>query len=369
LPPQNHEILRQHLDELLEQPLDPNEGAPITSPIVLITKRSKNTFEHQEINREANLSQYRFCVDFRYLNSQVKHFTYAIPDLQELTESLTQRIPNYITSIDLSSGFFQMNIDSESTKYTAFNTCYGSFKFLRMPMGLSSSPSSFQLLMDKVLRGLTFQSCLCYLDDVLIFSETFSEHIADLQEVFARLRSAGLKMNPKKCAFAQESCIYLGHHISKNRIKPPPERISAIKDYSSPKTVQQLRRVLGLLNWFRKFIPNFSAEAEPLNRLLKKGANFVWSIQQENAFIRLKQLLINSEVLAFPRFDLPFYLSVDTSSKGIGYMLYQKHPDVNSKAEHIRVIRFGSKSLNRWQSSYGPTKLELLGLVTSVMDC
>ena len=175
-------------------------------------------------------------------------------------------------------------------------------------------------------------------------------------------------MNPKKCAFAQESCIYLGHHISKNGIKPPPERISAIKDYSSPKTVQQLRRVLGLLNWFRKFIPNFSAEAEPLNRLLKKGANFVWSNQQENAFIRLKQLLINSEVHAFPRFDLSFYLSVDTSSKGIGYMLYQKHPDVNSKAEHIRVIRFGSKSLNRWQSSYGPTKLELLGLVTSVMD-
>ena len=115
-----------------------------------------------------------------------------------------------------------MNIDSESTKYTAFNTCYGSFKFLRMPMGLSSSPSSFQLLMDKVLRGLTFQSCLCYLDDVLIFSETFSEHIADLQEIFTRLRSAGLKLNPKKCAFAQESCIYLGHHISNNGIKPPP---------------------------------------------------------------------------------------------------------------------------------------------------
>lgn len=226
LPPQKREILRHHLDELLEQgiivPLDPNEDAPITSPIVLVTKRSKNASEHQEINREASLSQYRFCVDFRYLNSQVKHFSYAIPDLQELTESFTQRIPNYITSIDLSSGFFQMNIDSESTKYTAFNTCYGSFKFLRMPMGLSSSPSSFQLLMAKVLRGLTFQSCLCYFDDVLIFSETFSEHIADLQEIFGRLRSAGLKLNPKKCAFAQESCIYLGHHISNNGIKPPP---------------------------------------------------------------------------------------------------------------------------------------------------
>jgi hypothetical protein len=97
-------------------PLDPNEDAPITSSNVLVTKRSKNTSEHKEINREASLRQYRFCVDFRYLNSQVKHFSYAIPDLQELTESLTQRIPNYITSIDLYSGFFEMNIDSENTK-------------------------------------------------------------------------------------------------------------------------------------------------------------------------------------------------------------------------------------------------------------
>ena len=141
LPPQKREILRHYL-ELLEQgiivPLDPNEDAPITSSIVFVTKRSKKTSEHQEISREASLSQYKFCVDFRYLNSQVKHFSYAIPDLQELTESLTQRIPNYITSIELSSGFFQMNIDSESTKYTAFNTCYGSFKLLRMPMELSS---------------------------------------------------------------------------------------------------------------------------------------------------------------------------------------------------------------------------------------
>ena len=372
LPPQKREILRHHLDELLQQgiitPLDPNEDAPISSPIVLVTKRNRKS-ETKSTDRASSLSQYRFCVDFRHLNSQSLNFSYFIPDLQELTESFTQRTPNYITSIDMSSGFFQMNIDKTSTKYTAFNTCFGSIKFLRLPMGLSSSPSTFQLLMDKVLKGLTFRNCLCYLDDVLIFSETFESHLTDLQEIFDRFRSAGLKLNPQKCSFAQQDCVYLGHHISKDGIRPPPDRVTAIKQYPTPKNVQQLRRALGLFNWFRKFMPNFSSEAEPLYKLLKRGVAFVWTNEQDDAFNKLKTLLVESEILAFPRFDLPFYLSVDTSSKGLGYMLYQKHPAKSELESEIKVVRFGSKSLNKWQKSYGPTKLELLGLVTSVVEC
>lgn len=110
-------------------------------------------------------------------------FKYHIPNLDELTESFSQCTPNFITSIDLSSGFFQMSISPDSTRYTAFNTCFGTYKFFRLPMGLSTAPASFQLLMDKVLRRLTFKSCLCYLDDVLICSETFEQHIKDLNDV------------------------------------------------------------------------------------------------------------------------------------------------------------------------------------------
>ena len=102
---------------------------------------------------------------------------------------------------------FQLPIHSDSQRYTAFNTCFGTFKFLRLPMGLSSSPSTFQPLMDKVLHGLTFKVCLCYLDDILIASETFDEHIEDINNVFKRLRDAGLKLGPKKCTFARDSCI------------------------------------------------------------------------------------------------------------------------------------------------------------------
>ncbi|CAC5370110.1 unnamed protein product [Mytilus coruscus] len=140
-------------------------------------------------------------------------------------------------------------------------------------MGLHTAPNSFQLLMDTILRGLTFKSCLCYLDDVLICSETF-EHVY-LQEVFDRFRNAGLKLNPQQCTFANSSAIFLGHHISKEGIRPPPDRVRALNEFPPPQNVKQLRRVLGMFNWFWKFIPYYSSAAEPLTRLLKKSAKFL----------------------------------------------------------------------------------------------
>ena len=241
LPPDKKEALREHLDELLRQniiaPVNESESVPITSPIVLVSKRNKAK-KNSENQQDSYLSQYRFCCDFRYLNSQINDFCYNIPDLQDLTESFSHKTPNYLTSIDLSSGFFQLPIHSDSQRYTAFNTCFGTFKFLRLPMGLSSSPSSFQLLMDKVLHGLTFKICLCYLDDILITSETFDEHIEDINNVFQRLRDAGLKLGPKKCTFARDSCIFLGHLISKNGVQPPPDRITAIQNFPAPQSLR-----------------------------------------------------------------------------------------------------------------------------------
>lgn len=155
-----------------------------------------------------------------------------------------------------------MRIAPESSKYTAFNTCFGTYKFQRLPQGLKTSPNSFQLLMDKILTGLSFRSTLCYLDDVLIFSETFDQHLADLQEVFDRFRSAGLKLSPRKCSFAQNKCVFLGHEISKEGIKPPADRLTAISDYPVPTNAKQLQRYLVLMHWFRKYICSFSATAK-----------------------------------------------------------------------------------------------------------
>ncbi|CAC5404413.1 unnamed protein product [Mytilus coruscus] len=215
LPPDKKEALREHLDELLRQniiaPVSETEDVPIISPIVLVSKQDRN--KKQQENSQKSSAKYRFCCDFRYLNSQVQDFSYFIPDLTELTESFSGKTPNYLASIDLSSGFFQMPVDKDSQKYTAFNTCFGTFKFRRLPMGLSSAPSSFQLL--------TFKVCLCYLDDILIASETFDQHIDDLNTVFGRLKEAGLKLGPKKCSFLHSShAFFLGHLISSKGIQP-----------------------------------------------------------------------------------------------------------------------------------------------------
>ena len=338
---------------------------PITSPIVLVAKRNKPKVDPSNITKEQSLSSYRFCCDFRYLNSQTQDFRYTIPDLQDLTESFAAKTPNFITSLDLTSGFFQMEISSPSQRYTAFNTCYGTFKFLRLPQGLQTSPNSFQLLMDKILHNLTFTCVLCYLDDICIFSETFEQHISDLHEVLSRLQTAGLKLKAKpKCKFAFPECVFLGHSISKAGISPPSDRIELLKDYPVPKNRKELQRALGMFNWFRKYIPNYSVLTGPLHKLLKKGAQYIWSTDCENSFQVLKDSLLSSKALAFPRFDIEFHLAVDTSSRGIGYMLYQIHED-----EKPRIVRFGSKGLSKWQYSYGPTKLELLGVVTSILDC
>ena len=335
LPPYKREVLREHLDNLLKQniiaPVSQSEDLPITSPIVLVSKRRTNKNDKSPL-------EFRFCCDFRHLNSQTQDFKYTIPNLQELTEAFSERTPNYITSLDLSSGFFQMGITPESTRYTAFNTCFDTYKFLRLPMGLKTSPNTFQLLMDKVLHGLKFRSCLCYLDDVLICSETFEQHLSDLKEIFSRFREAGLKLGPKKCKFADNSCIFLRHLISKDGILPPPDRVAAINGYPIPRTVKELRRLIGLFNWFRKFIPNFSAIMSPLTRLLKKGQSFYWGVEQQSTFTDLKHKLTNSDMLSFPNYNLPFRLAVDSSSRGIGYMLYQLDPEDNTQKPYI--IRF-----------------------------
>lgn len=368
--PDKRGVLRTQLTELLNQgivtPVNEKEDIPISSPIVLVSKRRKPDSGKSPTFKEEHLSSYRFCCDFRYLNSQTQPFRYTIPNLQELIESLNVTQPHFITSIDLSSGFFQMGIAKESTKYTAFNTCtcFGTYKFLRLPMGLSTSPNSFQLLMDKLLRGLTYKSVLCYLDDVIVCSNTFDQHLSDLCEVFQRFRDAGLKLNPTKCTLARDQCVFLGHHISKDGIRPPSARLDIIRAYPTPTSQKQLRRAMSLFNWFRKFIHRFSDIAYPLNHLLKKGASFLWTTEHQRAFDNLKSALINSEALAFPDYKLEFRLAVDTSSKGLGYMLYQISPDGTR-----HVVRFGSKGLNRYQQSYGPTKLELLGMVYSVLDC
>lgn len=141
-------------------------------------------------------------------------------------------------------------------------------------MGLKTAPNSFQLLMDKVLKGLTFKSVLCYIDVVIVY-DSFEQHLQDIHEVLGRLESSGLKLNPRKFTFATNKTVFLGHEISRDGIRPPSDRVYSIKNFPIPFTAKEVRCALGLLNWFRKYIPNYSIIASPLHALLKKNVKFV----------------------------------------------------------------------------------------------
>ena len=178
------------------------------------------------------------------------------------------------------------------------------------------------------------------------------QHLIDLQEVFDRLKAAGLKLGPKKCKFARSEREFLGHKISSQGLSPPDDRMKAIMEYPPPKNVRELRRIMGMLTWFQKFIPNFSQTAHPIYKLMKSDVAFVWGPVEQAALDKLKSSLYHSEILAFPRYDLPFRQAVDSSHLGIGYMLYQIHPEEEfpsgtSERERVRVDPFWFKILEK----------------------
>ena len=379
LTPEKKEVLKYQLEHLLEQgiiaPLNEQDDAPIVSPVVLVEKRNVSSkSDNSKCPKEHALTSFRFVVDYRFLNDQIADFKYAIPDMADLTDTFASARPKFISKLDLSSSFHQLKIDEQSQKYTAFSTPFNTYMYKRIPMGLKLSPNIFQMCIDKILANssLSYKTLACYIDDVLLYHSDFDEHLKDLRELLQCLTSAGLKLNPKKCSFAHDECVFLGHKISQAGIEPPADKLDAVRNYPKPKNEKELKRFLSFMGWFRKFINQFSVISFPLAMLLKKGTKFVWSKECDDAFEALKVSLLDSPALSYPRSDVEYVISVDSSSKGIGYVLYYLLPEREShnlsERERVRVIKFGSRTLKSYQRSYSPCKLELLGVTTAVLD-
>ena len=190
---------------------------------------------------------YRFCVDYRLLNSQCIFDAYSLPLINDSLQNLASHGSlKFMSSMDLQQGYMQVEMHPDSKERTAFCSRRGLFQFTRMPFGLRNAPALFQRLMEYVLRGLQFTSCLVYLDDILVFSSSLKAHIHDLECVFDRLRSAGLKLKSSKCFFAKREITYLGHKISAEGIKVDPEKTKAVEEYPVPTNVTETRAYLGL---------------------------------------------------------------------------------------------------------------------------
>ena len=209
-----------------------------------------------------------------------------------------------------------------------------------------------------ILRGLQWKTLLIYLDDIIIISSNTSEHFQRLEEVLDRLREASLKLKPSKCHLLKKDVLFLGHVVGENGIKPNPELIESIKEWKTPQTTRHVQQFLGLANYYRRFIQNFSDIASPLKQLTKKDVNFTWTSECQIAMEKLKKTLCSAPILAYPQPIGGYILDTDASNTGIGTDLSQ----IQEGQEH--VICYGSKKLDRAQQNYCVTRRELLAVVT-----
>ena len=320
--------------------------SPWASPIVLVPKKDGTT---------------RFCVDFRRLNAITKKDVYPLPRIEDILDTLGRA--QYFTTLDLSAGYWQIQLDASSKEKTAFTTHCGLFQFNRMPFGLCNAPSTFQRLMQTVLVGLEGKTCFVYIDDILVCSRTFDDHVRHLQAVFDRLRTANLKLKVQKCVFLRDEVQYLGHTISKHGIAPDPSKVSKVQNFPVPTDLNKLRQFLGLASYYRRFIKNFAAVAAPLHALTKKDVSYVWTVQCQEAFQQLKQLLCSAPVLAYPQFGPghQFVLETDASLAGLGAVLSQ-----NDDKGHLHPVAYASRALHKHEVNYHITELETLGIVWAV---
>ena len=335
--------IEKHADNMLKRGIIQHSYSPWASPIVMVKKKD-NT--------------YRFCIDYRALNAVTVKDSHPIPRQDDTIDALSSS--TFFSVIDLSAGYWQVPLDPNSKEKTAFTTGTGLYEFNVMPFGLVNAPMTFQRLMERVLQGLHWSTCLVYLDDCIILGQDFTSHLANLKEVLQRVREAGLKLKPSKCQLFKKQFTYLGHVISSAGVLPDPSNISKVAALSRPRTATQVRSFLGLASFYRRFIPAFSKVAAPLTNLTQKRAQFVWTDECESAFNALKQALVQPPILAYPDFSAKFLLATDASQDAIGAVLSQIHEGKE------RVVAYYSQKLTSTQQKWSTYDRELWAIVASV---
>lgn len=247
---------------------------------------------------------------------------YPFPSVTEITYAVAGA--KYFTTLDCSRGYLQIEMHPDDVPKTAFTCHRGLFEFVRMPFGLSNSPSSYQRMMDIVLGDAKHEFALCYLDDVTVFSRSFEEHVEHLQIVLQRMRAAGLTIHPGKVQLAGEKINLLGFVVDKGVLRPNPEKLQAILQYPPPSDVKSLQRFLGMIAFYRQFIPQCANISVPLNELLRKGKKWCWASEQQTAFQTLLTALAENASLQLPDLNKPFVVQTDASEFGLGAVLLQE---------------------------------------------
>lgn len=344
--PQVHkQEVKDQVQKMLQQGIIQNSVSPWSSPIWIVPKKTD----------ASGKKKWRMVIDYRKLNERTIDDKYPLPNITDILDKLGKS--QYFTTLDLANGFHQLEMDPNDVQKTAFSTENGHYEFKRMPFGLKNAPSTFQRVMDNILRGIQNETCLVYLDDIVIFSTSLQEHLERLRSVFDRLRKANFKVQLDKSEFLRKEVSYLGHIITPNGVKPNPDKIDAIKKFPVPKTQKEIKSFLGLIGYYRKFIKDFAKITKPLTKCLKKNSSIKHDDDFMSAFNTCKNLLINAPILQYPDFSKKFILTTDASNVALGAVLSQ------GPIGQDKPIAFASRTLNESEQKYSTIERELLSIV------
>lgn len=334
--------------EMLDSGIITPSNSMWSSPSILVKKKD---------------GSFRFCIDYRKVNAVTKIISWPLPLLNDVLDAMSENQPTIFSVMDMKSGYFQIPLHPNSQPKTAFTTHEGSYEFTRIPFGLCNSGQAYQMLMNQVFRGMLWKSVVVYIDDILCFSKDFKSHLVQLQEVFDRLRSARLRLHPKKCQFAVPQVVYLGHVLSETGVAVDQSKVAAVKDWPVPKSVKDVRAFLGYCNYYRKFVKGFANIAAPLNNLLKKDQPFEWTQACQKSFEDLRVAMTTTPVLAYADMSQPFSLTTDASTTAIGYVLSQLD---SQGREH--PIAFGGRALRAAEKRWSATDIEGLALAEGIKE-
>jgi len=349
MPQSQYDEVKNQICELSKSGRISPSNSPWGANVLLVKKKDGN---------------WRMCIDYRELNMKTKNVDpYLLPRIDDTIDSLGTA--KFFCTLDLIQGYHQVELTPESRAKTAFvvpRMIPSQWEFNYMPFGVQGGPSTFQRLMDQLLKGLEHRIALAYLDDIIVFGESPMECVGHLRVVFDRIREANLKLKPKKCEFFKEELLYLGHIVSGTGIRCDPAKIEAVKNWVVPRTIRQTRSFLGTVNYYHRFIENFAHHAQALFAVCGKRKKFEWTEECQTAFETLRQKLIEAPVMAYPLNEGRYILDTDASGFAIGGVLSQEQPDENGVLQE-KVISYGSRTLQPCERRYCTRRRELLAVV------
>lgn len=343
--PRQREILAREIQRMLEIGVIVPSESEYTSPLILV---------------EAPGKEPRPCIDYRKLNAVTRDQLYPIPNVEERVETVSRA--QYVSTLDLTRGYWQVPMTERASKYAAFISPLGTFRPLVMSFGLKNAPFCFSRLMDRVLAGAE-NYAVPYLDDIAVFSDSWEKHLSHLRDVLTRLRNAGLTVKAEKCQLGQAEVEYLGHIVGRGCRRPHEVKLAAIENYPRPVTKTDIRAFLGLTGYYQHYIPKYSQIASPLTDSLRKGepVKVQWDELRESSFQALKAALTSQPILRAPDYNRPFVLQCDASERGLGAVLSQRD---ESREEH--PVLFISRKLSTREEAYSTSEKECACLVWAI---